>query len=458
MRATQIDPATPYDPRFFASPFGRQGLWRERDFLAPPQLRPARCRVAIVGGGIHGVGLALHLRAAGLPLTDLAIITREPGLLLNFQHHVERIGLGTMRSDYTHTIDGDLQGMIRFAAARQRFLTDYEREQLAVAQAGGLAYPPTDVFFGHAQRLITQAGLLSRTFQAEVSAVCPTADGTFMLRSEPGAQLQAEVVILALGLGLPTLPGPMRSLAAAYPERIKSAFDLAPDEPCQGETILLVGGAQTAVGLMESVCRVDGRLIFDWRDEPRVSPYDVDECYFSREGVTAWQALPLAERAAELRRQSSTITAPYAQLLCRLATEHRVVADGQPTPRLVIKDNPNLTRLEPTLDGRFLATFDDGSQETIDRAYAAVGFTFAFTQIGCLRPLLSQIPTQAGLPIVDDATLQAGPWPLFFGGRANTLAIGPVAVQIAGVAHEAERIIPTIIHHLSTLTTGSPPP
>lgn len=444
MRATQIDPNAPYDPRFFESPLGRQGLWRERDLLAPSQPLPARSPVVIVGGGIHGVGLALHLRAAGLPAEALTILTREPGLLLQFLHYVECIALGTMRSDYSHTLDGDPQGMVRFALRRQRFLTAYEREQLATAAAGELAYPPTDIFFGHAAAVIAAAGLLPRTVQAEVEDVCPAAGGGFTVRTARG-EMAAAVVILALGLGSPTLPGPMRALAPQFPDQIKSAFALAPDEPQHGETVLLVGGAQTAVGLLESVRRIHGQLIFDWRDEPRVSPYDVDERYFSAAGVAAWQAAPLAARAAALREMRSTITAPYAHLLTRLAA---APPDGG-EPRLLIKDDPNLAALAATADGRFLATFDDGSSVVVDRAYAATGFSFAFGAIPCLASLHPTIETLAGLPVVDDATLQAGPWPLFFGGRANTLAIGPVAIQIAGVAHEAERIVPTVLARLA---------
>ena len=74
-----------------------------------------------------------------------------------------------------------------------------------------------------------------------------------------------------------------------------------------------------------------------------------------------------------------------------------------------------------------------------DRVWLATGTWTDAHALKCLRPLLQDVPTLQGIPVVDQ-TLRLGPHPVFVMGRLATTTLGPAAGNLWGAQRAAHRI------------------
>ena len=75
--------------------------------------------VTIIGGGIHGISIALRLLRE-IPTTEIAIVDRHPLPLTAWQRKTERQGMTFLRSPAVHHIAPDALGIVEYAERHNR--------------------------------------------------------------------------------------------------------------------------------------------------------------------------------------------------------------------------------------------------------------------------------------------------------------------------------------------------
>jgi len=399
---------------------------------------------AVVGGGLHGVCVAAHLRAAGVETDRLTIYDPHPELLAVFADRAKRCGTRTLRSSIDHHV-GATTTLASFAADRDRELelvstTDYPRR------------PTLGLFLDHAHHVVTRHDLDACHVRAAVTGVVRGDDGAYRLDTTAGATT-ADRVVLAVGLdaGL-SYPAWARSLPADAPVTHVWADGATPaDLAARPGRTVVVGGGVTAGQL---ACRLaTGSASAGHRTGARA------------EGVTLLCRRPLRVQQAEA---PSAWTA-YDHLAETLHTlppgsraRHRLLrrarADGTVPPYVRVRLRK--ARDEGRLVGRVGETTaatatDDGVRlELADGDTLSAGGVVLATGLEPVasHPLLTRIAEELGLargvenyPIPCDRTLA---WRrtdgdrsrVFVTGAAATTALGPLAPNIAGARLAADRL------------------
>jgi len=394
---------------------------------------------AVVGGGLHGVCVAAHLRAAGVGTDRLTIYDPHPELLAVFADRARRCGTRTLRSSIDHHV-GATTTLASFAADRGRELelvstTDYPRR------------PTLRLFLDHAHHVVARHDLDVCHARAAVTGVS-RGDEAYRLDTTGGPTV-ADRIVLAIGLdaGL-SYPAWARSLPPDAPVTHVWADGATPAELASraGRTVVVGGGVtagQLACRLATGSATADGRA----------------------DGVTLLCRRPLRVQQAEA---PSAWTA-YDHLAETLHTHppgsearHRLLrrarADGTVPPYVRV-------RLRKARDGGALtgrvgeataatATDDGVRLELADGDSLSAGAVVVATGVEPVasHPLLARLAEDLGLargvenyPIPCDRTLA---WRrtdgdrsrVFVTGAAAITALGPLAPNLAGARLAAEQL------------------
>ncbi|MEZ3117526.1 FAD/NAD(P)-binding protein [Halobaculum sp. MBLA0147] len=168
------------------------------------------CEWVIVGGGVHGVCVAAHLRAAGYGTDEMRIVDPHEEFLATFEQRAHRSGTQTLRSPVGHHLDVPSDSLERFASERNRTreligTTDYPNR------------PSLSLFLDHAHwtvdrwdleetHVMTTATGISSAEGADADAGCggaarPPTPGEGPLHVEtPVGDVRGRRVVLAVGL------------------------------------------------------------------------------------------------------------------------------------------------------------------------------------------------------------------------------------------------------------------
>ena len=204
--------------------------------------------IAIVGGGFSGAAVAFHLARAHAPARVLVFEPRARlggGLAYGGDDPVHRVNVPATRMSL---LPEDPDHFARWLAASGVLADD------AGAFAGGEAYPRRREFGRYvAQTLapLVQAGAI-RHIRARVVSLSRQGEG-WRLRDEAGAVFRADLVVIATTHCPPTLPPPLRGLAAdprviADPLIDHVVVPISPDE-----RVLILGAGLTAADLVAAL-------------------------------------------------------------------------------------------------------------------------------------------------------------------------------------------------------------
>lgn len=238
----------------------------------------------IVGGGVHGVHLAVVLRSAGVAAADrLMLLDPHDTLLARWRHCTRNVGMRSLRSPGVHHLDVDPMSLIRFAAARGRsaeLFAPYDRPSLAL-------------FRDHCDHVLERFALQERHQRCQVTRIDPQQDGVRVHTS--GGDLLAKRVILAVGGG-DTLHFP------AWARRMMIEDTSAPvhhvyDEGFRldalqiGQGVAVVGGGIGAVqAALHLAARAPGRVYLFMRHEVRAHWFDSDPGWLGPKEMRAYLA------------------------------------------------------------------------------------------------------------------------------------------------------------------------
>ncbi|MEM6990679.1 MAG: FAD/NAD(P)-binding protein, partial [Myxococcota bacterium] len=226
----------------------------------------------IVGGGPHGVHLAVHLRAAGVASHDLAIVDPHPELLANWTECARRTGMTHLRSPSVHHLDMDPWALRNFAAewrperpCDEPFRAPYSR-------------PALSLFAAHSRNVIERYGLRDRHEQAIVESIHPQPDTSVRVETSRGL-LRAQRVVLALGSGGGQVwPSWAEAIRDGKPGRIQHVFDprFDLDTRVTVSSVAVVGGGITGAQLALRLCRMGKRVTLLSRHRLRRRQFDSD--------------------------------------------------------------------------------------------------------------------------------------------------------------------------------------
>lgn len=372
--------------------------------------------ITIVGGGIHGVHLAVRLLEADLvDLPSLDII--EPiGLLEAFRQKCEQCGMAELRSPYVHHVDTDPFSLRDFARARGR-------EDELVSSTVGAERPTTSLFFDHAAWVCNRYDLESSLVNARVTAIEP---GSWSVDIETTAgRRTTEYCFLAIGHGgsftYPTWAADIHSTEPVT-HVWEPGFDPASID--QAATVGIVGGSITAAQLATTLAQPGREVVLFAR-----SPFRVE----ALEASTDW--MHFSGAIEELHAHP-----PGSSAREELVSDAR--HDGTMPPYVFRRLQRALERGEVELErseiavateagGTVVVTCRDGRAFCLDELICATGFGSPYDG-ELFRHLRGEPSLQTGYrgaPVLDDDTLR---WVRQDGTLSRVAVSGAAARQVLG--------------------------
>ena len=378
----------------------------------------------IVGGGIHGVHLAVRLIGeAGVPPDRLRIVDPADRLLARWFACTATVGMTHLRSSAAHHLDIDPQSLWRFAGTKKNrkrglFAAPYNRPSLAL-------------FNAHCQRVVVRYALEELHVKGRAVA-CSVRGNAVEVALSDGVRLEADRAVLAMGTG--ERPPRPRWALQEHP-RIQHVFDLSfggwPTEP--GETVVVVGGGISA-------CQSALRLIGEGHQVHLIARHPVREHQFDSD--PGWLGPKLMRRferednfsrrrhMIQNARHRGSVPPDVRRKLRRAVDKGRVVRHEAHIEDLVI----GCERLDMRLS--------TGVTVSADRVFLATGLASTRPGGAMIDDLVASasLPCAAcGFPIVDRA-LRWHPR-IHVCGPLAELELGPVSNNIAGARRAGDRLL-----------------
>lgn len=382
----------------------------------------------IVGGGIHGVHLAIALlRGAGIPPERLGILDPHARLLQHWNCCTANTGMTTLRSPGVHHLDLDPKALFTFAK------TSLGRQH--PAPKGAFGRPSLALFAAQNDALITECRLEKRHIIDRASGI--EHRGKLWRVETAAGSLDAANVALAIGASeqphWPAWAAALRSCGARIQHIFEPGFERGTLQPWQH--IVVVGGgisaAQTALTLAQ---QTPGSVTLLQRRPTQLATFDSDPCWMGPKCQSGFQ------RERDLCRRREIIRAArYRGSVPDYVNVHvrRAIAQGHLTQQI---DEVAATQLEAS--GMILLELASGASLTTDCILLATGFEQcrpggAWLDQAIRRHALPLAP--CSYPIVDSALCWAPG--LFVSGPLAELEIGPVARNIIGARMAAWRLV-----------------
>lgn len=295
-----------YRPQLLDSPTGRafasENLYRCITKMASP---PKKSEIVVIGGGIVGCGIAVHLWHQDHLRDNFIILEPHTELCGKLFDIWTRIGQKVMRSPYDHHIapDGDLQ-MLDFARLRLGELTDLEIEQVMLGLSGQRAVVPVDIFMGHTRHVISAHALQDKSYRSRVDKIISLRNGShnYLLILNNGEEVLCNKVIFSTGNEQRKLDDVWGRAIVQFPEQVSFC-----DSPANSasDRVLVVGSGMTAAHILINSCKLGRKTTWLIRHEERYRCADFDTAFFRTEGIARFRKLStISEKRKLLSEQS----------------------------------------------------------------------------------------------------------------------------------------------------------
>lgn len=381
----------------------------------------------IVGGGIHGVHLAIRLLGeAGVDPDGVRILDPAPELLASWRRCSGNTGMRHLRSPAVHHLGVDPWCLLRFAKGKRRKL-----------KRKGLFAPPYDrpsvrLFSAHCDDLIRQFGIADLHVQALVEQI-EVSDDIVRVRAG-GEDLHARRVLLATGGGAdlrwPIWAQEARSRGARVHHIFEPELEL--DPKTWPERVALIGGGITGVQTALRFAKAGRETHLVVRHPFRKHQFDSDPGWVGPKYMRKYRTIDdLNERRRIIDEARHRGSVPPGVL----RTMAYAVENGK------IQLHPG----EPTdVEGEDGLSFMVREQRLeVDGVVLATGFERARPGGPLVDALVDRhsLPcAECGYPVVDEH-LRWHPR-VFVTGPLAELELGPAARNIVGARRAAERIMP----------------
>ena len=397
--------------------------------------------ITIVGGGIHGVSIALRLlRDIPTAATQLAIVDRHLQPLTQWRDKTKRQGMTFLRSPAVHHISADALGIVEYA----------ERHNRTSELAPPYAQPSTPLFWDFCNAALTELTKHQVYYQFEVAQLrWDKGAGRFPFRliSTDKQGFRSRCVVLAIGADdCIYVPPAFTHWQRRFPDKVihASQFSVLAVEETPPAKIVIVGGGLTAGTLAKSLSERGHRVALIARKPLKTEQFDFPPVWLGPKALTEFANETDFQQRYDIIQQNR--------------------GEGSITPNImqVLKDAPNVD-LYPETCIQNIVSVDSKQQaqhlkvETtqgvirgVSRVILATGYQFDLRRYGFLKELITQhqIPLVRGVPPLDD-DLQLHPIQnLFCSGTIAQLQIGPASGNIAGANLAYERLREKLHSHL----------
>ena len=406
--------------------------------------------ITIIGGGIHGVSIALRLLRE-MPTTALAVVDRHPWPLTAWRRKTERQGMKFLRSPAVHHITPDALGIVEYA----------ERHNRTDELAPPYSQPSTQLFGEYCCDVLKKIAKHQIYYQFDVAKLRwdkGAGKYPFRLISTENVGFRSSRVILAIGADdCYYVPPEFVPWQRRWPERIVHAaqFSVNLDKregqalalrpvgnsgEAAAEPIAIVGGGLTAGTLARHLSERGHEVVLIARRQLKTEQFDFPPIWLGPKALAEFASEPdfqqRYETVQQVRREGS-ITPDVAEAL---KDAPRITIHTDTCIRNITEEPGQTLRLHLESSGGFQKRED--TVVNVAGVILATGYRFNLRQYPFLAELIAQheVPLVCGLPKLD-ANLQLSPVANLFGtGSIAQLQLGPAAGNIAGASLAYERL------------------
>ena len=404
--------------------------------------------ITIIGGGIHGVSIAIRLlRDMPAAAKSLAIVDRHPLPLTQWRRKTERQGMKFLRSPAVHHITPDALGIVEYA----------ERHSRTNALAPPYSQPSTQLFWDFCKSALVELGAHQVYYQFDVSKLrWDKGAGKFPFRliSTNSEGFRSRCVVLAIGTDdCAYVPPEFVQWQHRYPDQILHASQFSVNcadgnvgDFCLGVSsrsprpfkrkIVIVGGGLTAGTLAKSLSERGHNVALIVRKGLKTEQFDFPPVWLGPKALTEFASETDFQRRYETIQQNRGEGSITPDVMAALLN----------TPKVDIYSETrihNITTEDECLPAqRLRVETTRGVITDVSRVILATGYRFNLRRYGFLTELLAQhqVPLVCGHPRLD-ADLQLHPIENLFGsGTIAQLQIGPASGNIAGASLAYERL------------------
>ena len=394
--------------------------------------------IVIIGGGIHGISIAIRLiREVPAAARYLAIVDRHPRPLAQWRHKTERQGMTSLRSPAVHHITPDALGIVEYA----------ERHNRTSELAPPYSQPSTQLFSDFCGDMLTELAQYRIYHQFAVTKLrWDKGAGKFPFRliSKDGGGFRSHCVILAIGTDDCTyVPPEFVQWQRQYPDRIlhASEFNVAcQDGRDSEESFVIVGGGLTAGTLAKSLSERGHSVALIARNPLKTEQFDFPPVWLGPKALTEFADETDFQRRYEVIQQNRGEGSITPDIMGALMDASNIKI--YPETRIQTIDSVEKGTCRGGVPSPLLVGTNRGEVLKVSRVILATGYQFNLCRYGFLRELIAQhqAPLVCGLPRLD-TDLQLYPVENLFGsGTIAQLQIGPASGNIAGAALAYERL------------------
>jgi NADPH-dependent 2,4-dienoyl-CoA reductase/sulfur reductase-like enzyme len=389
--------------------------------------------VAIVGAGPAGLAVASALWHLGVH--DVVLLDRADRPCGRFFNRIDVLRQRVLRSPYEHHpgVEGyrDCE-LLDFARLHWTLLTDVERREVRMAQAGHRSVVPVDVFQAYCRHVAAIHHVPARTWRATVREVRPAAYGV-LLRTD---DFEVNAAFAVLCTGEQRRAAPVTWWDGEPPPAGVGYWDQP--VPSGAGHLVVIGAGLTAAHLISNALS-DGRRV-QWvlrAAEERYQCSDVNSAFFRAEGRAHFDGAHWQDRRTVMRMQRrASVMFEFRPLLRRAEAEGRLTVHRGQAVAAVTGSGDNGCNGNGDGDngdgdnGGGTVHLASGRRVTGDHVVLALGTT---PSIGdqLLPPRL--VAARDGWPDLNERTLAYRRVPRVFAvGAATAMVLGPAARNIDG--------------------------
>jgi cation diffusion facilitator CzcD-associated flavoprotein CzcO len=395
--------------------------------VAPRETPPPAADVVVVGAGPAGLAVVAALWHLGV--RDVVVVDRDGRVAGRFLDRIDRIGQRVLRSPYEHHpgVEGYRDCELRdFARTHWALLTEVERREVRMSQAGHRSVVPVDVFEAYCEHTAVLHGVRAGLVRGEVRELVPGPERVTVHGVAGGQEFSVSAGHVVLCQGEERRAAPRAWWPGDRPASVGYWDEPAP--AVAGHEVV-VGAGLTSAHLIHNALGRGSRVSWVLREESeRYQCSDVNASFFRAEGRARFDGVPWEERLALMGRQRrASVMFEFRPLL----TEAE--ADG----RLTVHRGAAVEAVE---DGTVLLA--DGTAVRGDHVWLALG-TVPSIGHGLLPDEV--VGARDGWPDLDERTLAFRTAPrVSVAGAATCMVLGPAGRNIDGHRVATARIATSV--------------